>query len=194
MEVMVAQEGLTMSSYIPSKQYYILDGATALKEKKYKEYGLLVGLWYCRIRVYDDKKVTEIYLSDETDKLQIVGIEENKANYYWVDINDGCKIYRDDGYTYVYVEEGLFREQDKRIYTGEPVDQWNLPDIVYVAYELIYNCEALSEYMYDLNYNIKNISVKEIQDLIKEINNTDKTKINISKIKELLCQNPPKIR
>ena len=176
---------------VPKRNYYIIDEITCFNKKGYKEYALLTGIMYTRIRVCNNK-IIETYFADETPDLQILSVEENKFNYYRVDVNDGCKIYRDDGMTYVYVENGLMREQDSRIYTTEKIDQWNLPDIVYTAYELLYKCRELKDYRTRIQYNVKFIDIKSIQKLIKKINSSKK---NYSKkVKELLCKNPPKIR
>lgn len=176
------------------KKYYFVEEALTLPEKGYKEYAMYIGKHYARARLVNDTYLSELYFADDIiSNLQIVGITKNKADYYTVSPKDDWKITREDGMSYVYVENGLMREQDKRLYRPVKIDPKNLPCLIYKVYEELWNATCLEEYRTNFDMCIRDISVKPVQDLIEKINASgyNERMLAKNKIVRLLCQDPP---
>ena len=175
-------------------KYYFVGEALTLDEKGYKEYAMYLGKHYARARIQNDSKLVELYFADDIiENLQLVGITENEVDYYKVSPAEDWKIYREDGMTYVYVEEGLMREQDSRIYRPKVINQYDLPDIIYKVYEELWKEPALEEFRTDFYMCIRNINVEQIQKFIKKLNETNEDERYQSKCRVVrkLCQDPP---
>ena len=175
-------------------KYYFVEEALTLDEKGYKEYAMYIGKHYARARLVNDTVLSEFYFADDIiENLQIVGITKNKVDYYTVSPKDDWKITREDGMTYVYVENGLMREQDQRVYKPIKIDPKNLPCLIYKVYEELWNAPCLEEYRTNFDMCIRDIPVKDIQNLINKINKStyNERMLAKNKIVRLLCQDPP---
>lgn len=177
------------------KKYYFMDEALTVEDKGYKEYAMYFGTNYIRARLLNDVMLTELYFSDENPNgYEILSVAHEKTNFYTVSQED-ASITRDDGMKYVYVPDGLMREQDKRLYKPKPIDQYNLPPIIYKIYKELWKEKSLFKYRTDPTTSVREINIKNIQEFIQKINTTTiQSQIKAkNKIRRQLCKQPPKI-
>lgn len=123
---------------------------------------------HCIVRVIENK-ITELYFfSYNLSDLYLISITNDKYDTYKYLNNT---IIRCDGEVYKFVDEGILRVSDSRLYKKIEYTINDIPDIVCIAAYILNNDNYLGSYINDDKYKLSNFDIGKLKKLLYKINN-----------------------